>query len=310
MVDYKPVVREILRELLSRGPQRGALLKLVFSREFERQSNGVSYQQAFWNYQKFTDLLVANSDLFEVQWPEGPGDVTVKLRDAAPSLALIATQPADTPAPQGFVRSDLWNAFTNPDPNRRRFIHRLSGEIVHFLAHSGAELDRRIADQVATDGNFVEIQPARAEEQHAWMAAFIASSALPESKRRLVSDLINLPYSSRVNAIFLAALGEFAEGWRQYRSARVFDVVKRWRDETNFSSGLLLGPKSHIQGPVRPPAPPPTVPDPSTLVHTADGPAEAELRRLLHVAIDGMDHSELARVTLPATALLRTNAKR
>ena len=198
VTDHLSVARELLRHLLTAGPQKGARLKVLLAREFERRA-GLTFQQAFWNFPKFSAFLAANADLVEVSAPTGPGDLSVSLRsqpvaDHAQALAAVSS-------PGRFLPPALWNAFTNPDPRRHRFFNRVSGEIVHYLEASQEPPNPNIAARVAADPNYVEITPASAEQQSAWLKEFLSSVPVPESKRALLSNqAVNVTYNDQGGA--------------------------------------------------------------------------------------------------------------
>src|SRR2546428_10349260 len=123
MTDHLSLARELLRQLLAVGPQKGAALKVLLAREFERRT-GTPFHQAFWTFPKFSAFLATNADLVNVVAPGGPGDISVSLRQAAQQDRTgVATIPAPL-LPGRFLPSPIWNAFANPDPRRRRFLNR------------------------------------------------------------------------------------------------------------------------------------------------------------------------------------------
>ena len=161
MSDELTLARELLRQILATGPQKGARLKVLLVREFERRAP-TTFQQAFWTFPKFSAFLAANADLVEVHAPGGPGDLTVRLRPQATADRAAAPAP-QLASPARFLPPPVWNAFTNPDPRRRRYFNKVSREIVHYLENSQEPPNPRIADLVVSDANYVEIQPASAD---------------------------------------------------------------------------------------------------------------------------------------------------
>jgi hypothetical protein len=307
MSDELTLARELLRQLLALGPQKGARLKVLLVREFERRS-AATFHQAFWTFPKFSSFLAANADLVEVHAPDGPGDLTVRLRPQA------TPERAATPAPQlaspgRFLPPAVWNAFTNPDPRRRRFFNRVSREVVHYLENSQEPPNPRIAALVGNDANYVEIQPASAEQQAAWLKEFLASVPVPDSKRPLLTKLAEMPYSSAINTAFGATLGDLAESWRQFRAAKVQEVVRTWAERRGVALDQLYGlalsadtshQPAHAQGASLVSAPL-VAPTPV---------AASEMRRWLHTLVDALETPDLAQILVPAAILLKLSTRR
>lgn len=304
MSDHLFLARELLRQLLAGGPQKGARLKVVLAREFERRV-GTTFQQAFWNFPKFSAFLASNADLLDIVTPGGPGDITVRLRQAGAPDRLAAAVPAPV-SPGMFLPPPVWNAFTNPDPRRRRFFHRATGEIAHYVEGSQEAPNPRIAAAVAEDSNYVEISPAPADKQSAWLKEFLASVPVPESKRSLLGTLAATPYSSAVNTAFGATLGDLAESWRQFRAARVQDTVRDWAERRDVPFDQIVGlsvPTNRVAAEhgMRPVVASQALQPPAS-VH--------ELRRWLHTVIDTLDAADLSQILLPAGTLFKLTTRR
>lgn len=301
MTDHLVIVRDILQQLLALGPQKGARLKVILSREFERRT-GKSFHEAFWNLQKFSAFLAANADLVGVEEPGGPGDITVRLLHGAHGQPP-ASPSLTTDFPARFLPPAVWNAFTNPDPRRRRFFHRSAGEVVHFVEGSTETPNPAISARVSRDPGFVEIVPASAEQQRTWLKTFLINTNVPESKRQVLETLAAVPYSSAINTAFVATLGDYAESWRQFRSTRVTEVVRSWAEERTIQFGSLLGE----------PAAPPKVSAAVMERRQSSEPRPAtdeDMRRWLHEVVDSMESAELSLVLLPAGILRRAGVRR
>lgn len=303
MTDPVAHARELLCQLLAAGPQKGAWLKVLLAKEFERQT-GTTFQQAFWNFPKFSVFLAANADILDVVAPGGPGDITVKLRQAATPEGSVGAVP-ESVSSQKFLRRPVWNAFTNPDPLRRRFFHRVNGEIAHYVEGSQEAPNAAIAAAVAADSNYVEIIPLSAEQQGAWLKEFLASVSVPESKRSLLATLAATPYSSAVNTAFVATLGDYAESWRQFRAARVQDAVRAWAERRAVPLDGIVGL--------------PMLANRVTAEHTRPGLAVPtrqasvsvhEQRRWLHWVVDTLDAADVSQILLPAGILYKLTTRR
>ncbi len=303
MNDQIFLARELLRQLLAAAPQKGSRLKVLLAREFERRA-GASFQEAFWNFPKFSAFLAANADLLDVIAPDGPGDITVQLRQD-----VLSRPPSLLPESSSFVRflpPSVWSAFTNPDSRRRRFFNRVTGDVAHYIENSQEAPNPTVAATVASDSNYIEILPVSAEQQSAWLKEFLASVRLPESKQVLLGTLAETPYSSAVNTAVAATLGDLGESWRQFRAAKVHEAVRSWAERRGVPLDQVLGlaaSKGHM----------------TTEQHTrhefaATAPREAssvhELRRWLHTLIDSLDPADVSQILLPASALFKLTGGR
>lgn len=298
MPDYTQIAREILQQILAGGPRKGAPLKAVLMREFQRQT-GADFNAAFWNFPKFSNFLAANADLVDVSYPLKIGDIAVSLRQPTDAVAEVGLERAIYPtARRAFsfrLPPPLWHAFTNPDPARRRFFHRLMHNVVHFVQGSEAEPNLSISASVQADSNYVEILPATAEQQNRWMREFVKTNDVPHGKRQLIDSLLAIPYTSQLNKTFCTALGEMEEDWNQWRALKIREFVEEWASANGITlddlSAEITSPESSALSPS---------PMPFGVGH-----AEAELRRRLHAAIDSLAPGELPQVLLPAVVLLR-----
>ncbi len=228
--------REILVYLLSTGPKRGATLKQFMRREFVHRGLG-RFDQNSLGFYKFSEFLAAQTDLVVVERPEGPGDITVSLTNAGGTPAATSS-PHSTQGTENApdIRRAIWKAFTNPDPNRKRFIDKKSGAVKHFL---DAESSPTRASIQASPDQFVEIKCVSGEEQLAWMTAFIVELDLPDHERLPLERLASERYSSSLNSTFALALRRNGARWKQYRTANVTHKILEWAKENSIDKGLL-----------------------------------------------------------------------
>jgi hypothetical protein len=303
MYDHSEIAREILQQLLTSGARKGAWLKPMLVREFERRT-GKAFRSAFWNYPKFSSFLVANADLVEVVPPEGPGDITVLLRHdhGAMKLGLPHAPAPVSDGPSSYLPPPLWHAFTNPDPKRKRFFHRFMHNVVHYIDGSPAEPNPRISAAVHADNNYIEITPADADQQNQWMREFVATVQIPHAKKQLVDSLLGVPFSSQLNTTFLAALGDLAEQWGRFRAQKVRQHVEQWASQRSLSLNELTAKAKGVEKPSS-----------GTLLMalgSEGSTSEADLRRLVHIAIDTLSYGELGQVLLPASVLSKLTKHR
>ena len=217
--------RQILVDILKEnGPQLGAKLKVRLTTALG-QRLGLPADTWHALLPKLSHFLAANSDLVDVSRPEGPGDIRVSLRDYSAS----STSPIEAQSTKVWYRPDVWTAFVNPDPNRRRFFHRQRKEIVHFSPQSTVPPNPQLADRVGKDPQFIEIQFAQAEAQQNWLREFLDTTPLiSEAHKRVARHFVEVPFDSSINAAFAASLGPHGDAWRRFRAKKVDDFVTAW----------------------------------------------------------------------------------
>ncbi|MPZ17344.1 MAG: hypothetical protein GEV06_05460 [Luteitalea sp.] len=291
--------RQVLVDILKEnGPQLGAKLKVRLTSALG-QRLGLPADAWHGLVPKLSHFLAANSDLVDVLRPAGPGDIRVSLRDAAAGRPHIEVESTKV-----WYRPDAWTAFVNPDPNRRRFFHRQRHEIVHFSTQSTAPQNPQLADRVARDPQFVEIQFAGAEEQQAWLREFLDTTPLiSEAHKRVARHFVDVPFDSSINAAFAASLGPHGDAWRRFRAKKVDDFVIAWAERNAVDLDTLK--RFPEPGPL---AAHPTVDtmlaspsEPQAAHATAGGDPRSALLKF----IASLEDSELRQVLIPLSAVER-----
>lgn len=217
-------VLALLRQTLEtqRGPILGAVLKQRINAALVAQGRS-GLDERKLGFKKFSDLLLSQHSWLDVVLPTGPGDVKVSLKES-PQLA-----PADLGGQPLAIRSDIWQAFTNPDLQRERFFKRQSKSIFHFKRSEEA-------NSPAVDGNpdLIPIQPIPGSTHLGWMRKYLESSKLPLAERASVEAMLSEEYTSSLNLTFTRALGSNALKWRQYRTSCITEFIMDWA----LSNGL------------------------------------------------------------------------
>jgi hypothetical protein len=222
-----PLLIQLLRES---GPEKAARLKQRLIGAFAEKGLG-RFDEKLYGYFKFKDFLErAFGELVHIDKEGEGGDISVSLRDAKD---LPATPDPQPPVP--VVRNDVWQAFSNPDPGRRRFFKRADGSIVHFKRGEAPELEA-IAN---SSPDSVEITPIPGQAQLVWMDNFLSSLQLPEDERSTLLTILKGSYSSGLNLTFTRALGGNAEAWKRFRRDRVLSEVKGWSEKNSVDAEQL-----------------------------------------------------------------------
>lgn len=230
---------QVLTQLLSiHSPELGARLKQRLNAAFIASGLGY-FDEKSLGFGKFSDYLSRmHGDLVQVAREEGVGDILVSLRpESVKRINLPISTPPSTNARSEVIRNDVWQAFANPDSERRRFLNKETGKIVHFLASK--QSPERIEVESAPE-TFLEILPIATESQLQWMKEFLAGKSLPADEKEVLEGLIAKPYSSAVNVTFTRALGVNSRAWRNFRTERVTSIIHQWLAEKGVAPDKIL----------------------------------------------------------------------
>ncbi len=222
-------VRRILAKIVrEKSPISGAQLKVRLIWETTRAGLR-QFDEGLFGYRKFTDFLAdIGSDLLTIEYPEGPGDVKVSMRE---TLNGPESEYAKPKRETVRLRNDAWQAFTNPDPKRKRFWSKETGAIHHYLEGQGSDLKEQICSQPSL---FIEIQPIKATKQRAWMKNFLDDAELTDQQKQTILPIPDQPYSSFVNVLFTRALGKNGESWRSFRIGKVLEQAREWAENNDI----------------------------------------------------------------------------
>lgn len=214
----------LLLQLLANSPNEpAARLKQRLSAALVDKGLGPFDQKAA-GFKTFQDYLRSLGNLISIEHKSG-SDMIVSLGTTAP---LEQTR---EPAPSPALKTDVWLAFTNPDPTRARFFSKSSHRVVHF-PHT------EVSTAVSADpADFIAIPAIDAATHNLWMREFLAEVGL--SSNPLLSTIADTPYSSAVNTAFNRALGKQSADWRTFRTHRVFAEADAWAAQHGVESASL-----------------------------------------------------------------------
>jgi hypothetical protein len=289
----RQVLVEILRE---NGPQLGAKLKVRLSATLGRRL-GLLPDQWHVLIPRLSNFLAAHSDLVEVQRPTGPGDIRVSLRPDTSQAPAAEIEPTRI-----WYRPDVWTAIVNPDRQRRRFFHRRTHELVHFVDQALTPPNPELARRVAGDPSFVEVRFADADTQNRWMREFLETTPLiSEAHKKIARHFVEVPFDSSLNIAFAAALGPHAEAWRRFRARKVDEQISNWaRNNSVDLEALKTFPVATAEAtPALVEARP--APPNQASTETKGG----DLRSTLRGIVESLDDSELPQVLIPLSAVNR-----
>lgn len=219
------LITQLLTQLLSeKSPEFGARLKQRLNASLAGRGLGYFDEKAY-GYKKFSDFLTrAHGEVVSVERPEVSGDILVFLRHHP----VEKSEPATSVGQQPRILNDIWQAFSNPDPQRKRYLNKATMLVSHFLLGEASVVKTEIEQNPE---QFVEIEPINSQTQIGWMRGFLETIRIASSEKSALEALINEPYSSGVNATFSRALGVHGAAWRSFRTSQVVSRMKSWASE-------------------------------------------------------------------------------
>jgi hypothetical protein len=134
------------------------------------------------------------------------------------------------------VRGEIWQAFTNPDPTRLRYLNKRTFVVRHFLRGEDSAHAKEVE---AAPDDFVEIASITGEDQLRWMREFIDRKGIEQPQRAVLEAIMAKPYTSGLNAAFTGALRELGKEWSQYRVSHVIEKIAAWAEGHGISAGHL-----------------------------------------------------------------------
>ncbi|HHX6829271.1 TPA: hypothetical protein ACVGNB_001865 [Pseudomonas aeruginosa] len=223
MDDINLLKQRILELLVDTPYELCARLKQRLNRSLCRDGFPPFNERAF-KYKKFSDFLRAElSDAVRLELPSSAGDIRVSLKGTAPQ---IPERVAISPERPSSLRSDVWEAFTNPELKRKRFFNRLDHRILHFV--EGVQ-DEYSAKWEENSQDYVEILPLTSDAQIAAMREFIDIIEPSPQEAEVFDQLLASNYTTGLNTSFVKLLGTArAEQWRKLRQAKVNEHISKW----------------------------------------------------------------------------------
>lgn len=219
--NWKPILQQMLR---GQPPEPAArLLQRLAKSPDAKVLGGFDYKRM--GFLRFKNFLDACSDVLD-QHISPHGDMLVSLR----GTAVDPRSPAVRPAPAS-IRSDVWTAFSNPDPNRIRFISRTTGKVIHHVLGTGETVD-----SVRPGDDWVQIEPVAAEVQASWMHEFAAQTEGVNPEDHAV---LQQSYRTYASAVFAKDLGPLGKQWTKFRTTKMVEAIREWSAKVNIALATL-----------------------------------------------------------------------
>jgi hypothetical protein len=176
------------------------------------------------------------------------------------------TDVTDPTAPAGPVRDvpvdweALEDAFENNAPEVHSYLHLTTGEVLRVV---DGVADPQMHVRIASDGNYLRIDPVSSREQYRWMERFIPMVDDPVLRGKLAQAIDGKGAFRRFKDV-LMAYGPDRERWFTFRSERLRTFMEAWLSAHAIKPIPRPQWADGVDGPESEPAPDSVVAPPST----------------------------------------------
>jgi Uncharacterised protein family (UPF0158) len=193
----------------------------------------------------------------------------------------LTSSPA-LPIPTGPVKDvpvdweALEDAFENNAPEVHSYLHLITGEVLRVV---DGVADPQMHVRIASDPNYLRIDPVSSREQYRWMERFIPMVEDPELRAKLTVSIDGKGAFRRFKDV-LMAFGPDREKWFGFRSERLRTFMEAWL--TAHAIHAIPRPAWLEPGEDRESIPPDSsvaAPSSSTLTPESEGPRSSAGRR-------------------------------
>jgi hypothetical protein len=148
-------------------------------------------------------------------------------------MAMVSSNAGDRPAatvPSGPVRDvpvdweALEDAFENNAPEVHSYLHLTTGEVLRVV---DGVADPQMHVRIASDGNYLRIDPVSSREQYRWMERFIPMVENAELRGKLTQAIDGKGAFRRFKDV-LMTYGPERERWFAFRSERLRTFMEAW----------------------------------------------------------------------------------
>lgn len=223
-------VKQLILQLLASEPfEYCARLKQRLNRQLILLDS-VPFDERKFGCRKFSEFLTTHLDgRLHLEKPAGSGDIRVTLKQPVvrPTPVTPSAHRHESPV---VIRSDVWQAFTNPDAKRKRYLSHSMKTVLHFIEGNNDEFQQKLE---AAPHMYAEIEFIEPTTQQEWMREFLDLLDLPTAEKAPLENIIATGYSSSVNATFTKALGSREKEWRKLRTLRITERIQTWATQHN-----------------------------------------------------------------------------
>ncbi len=118
----------------------------------------------------------------------------------------------------------LEDAFENNAPEVHSYLHLATGEVLRVV---DGVADPQMHVRIASDGNYLRIDPVSSREQYRWMERFIPMVEEPTLRGKLTQAIDGKGAFRRFKDVLMSYAGE-RERWFAFRSERLRTFMEAW----------------------------------------------------------------------------------
>jgi hypothetical protein len=188
----------------------------------------------------------------------------------------------------------LEDAFENNAPEVHSYLHLTTGEVLRVV---DGVADPQMHVRIASDGNYLRIDPVSSREQYRWMERFIPMIDDPVLRGKLAQAIDGKGAFRRFKDV-LMSYGPERERWFTFRSERLRTFMEAWLSAHAIKAIARPQWADGAEGPESEPPPDSVVaPPPSTA--EIEGPKSASGRRTRNAEASRAQLRELAEALGP-----------
>jgi hypothetical protein len=126
----------------------------------------------------------------------------------------------------------LEDAFENNAPEVHSYLNLDSGDVIRIV---DGVAEPGMHSRIASDGEYLLVDPVSSREQYRWMERYIATVEEPELHQKLVSSIDGKGAFRRFKDVLMAYPVE-RERWFSFRSERLKSAMQTWLDAHGLES--------------------------------------------------------------------------
>jgi hypothetical protein len=141
-------------------------------------------------------------------------------------------QPKSTTRKVPVAWEALEDAFENNAPEVHSYLNLDNGDVIRIV---DGVAEPAMHTRIATDNDYLLVDPVSSREQYRWMERYIATVEEPELRQKLVSSIDGKGAFRRFKDVLMAYPVE-RERWFTFRSERLRAAMQSWLDTHSLES--------------------------------------------------------------------------
>jgi hypothetical protein len=141
-------------------------------------------------------------------------------------------QPKSTTRKVPVAWEALEDAFENNAPEVHSYLNLDNGDVIRIV---DGVAEPAMHTRIATDNDYLLVDPVSSREQYRWMERYIATVEEPELRQKLVSSIDGKGAFRRFKDVLMAYPVE-RERWFTFRSERLRAAMQSWLDAHSLES--------------------------------------------------------------------------